>query len=198
MFDKRGEFIIHVDWYILTKDLKLPANRRNNFQHCWPNNVWSCCVCATTPNNMQQGVQTDATCNIQQCWELLAKNVASVCTLLKDWDTFVEMRCHSLILNCLPVLNSFMTKLYFFFLEINLIKFPPGVLILRFCRLLFISFMSNLELVYPCAGFIPSLRPDCGYYGIQKEECLRRLCCWDDTIQNVPWCFKSSKKNKSL
>ena len=29
---------------------------------------------------MQQGVQTDATCNIQQCWELLVNNVASVCT----------------------------------------------------------------------------------------------------------------------
>ena len=29
---------------------------------------------------MQQGVQTDATCNIQQCWELLVKNVASVST----------------------------------------------------------------------------------------------------------------------
>ena len=28
---------------------------------------------------MQQGVQMDATCNIQQCWELLANNVASVC-----------------------------------------------------------------------------------------------------------------------
>ena len=26
----------------------------------------------TLRNNMQQGVQTDATCNIQQCWELLA------------------------------------------------------------------------------------------------------------------------------
>ena len=35
---------------------------------------------ATTSNNMQQGVQTDATCNIQQFWELLANNVASVCT----------------------------------------------------------------------------------------------------------------------
>ena len=30
--------------------------------------------------NMQQGAQTDATCNIQQCWELVANNVASVCT----------------------------------------------------------------------------------------------------------------------
>ena len=29
---------------------------------------------------MQQGVQTDPTCNIQQCWELLANNVAPVCT----------------------------------------------------------------------------------------------------------------------
>ena len=29
---------------------------------------------------VQQEVQTDTTCNIQQCWELLANNVASVCT----------------------------------------------------------------------------------------------------------------------
>ena len=29
-------------------------------------------------NNTQQGVHTDVTCNIQQCWELLANNVASV------------------------------------------------------------------------------------------------------------------------
>ena len=35
---------------------------------------------ATTSNNMQQGVQTDATCNIQQCWELLGDIVASVRT----------------------------------------------------------------------------------------------------------------------
>ena len=61
-----------------------------------PNNsniVGSCCVrlfgaksvngfkrWATTSNNMQQGVQIDATCNIQQSWELLANDVASVCT----------------------------------------------------------------------------------------------------------------------
>ena len=31
----------------------------------------------TTRNNMQQGIQ-HATCNIQQCWELLADKVASV------------------------------------------------------------------------------------------------------------------------
>ena len=39
----------------------------------------------TLRNNTQQHpdiqhVQTDTTCNIQQCWELLANNVASVCT----------------------------------------------------------------------------------------------------------------------
>ena len=35
-------------------------------------------VCATTLNKtqMQQDVQTDATCNIQQGWEFLANNVA--------------------------------------------------------------------------------------------------------------------------
>ena len=33
---------------------------------------------------MQQGVQTDATCNIQQSWELLVNNVASVCTQPKS------------------------------------------------------------------------------------------------------------------
>ena len=40
-------------------------------------------LCATTRNNMQQDVQTDATCIIQQCRELLANNVASFCTALK-------------------------------------------------------------------------------------------------------------------
>ena len=61
--------------------MKLSTNGSNNSQHCWANNVASCGVlfhvaksltagfklCATTHNNMQQGVQTDATCNIQQC-----------------------------------------------------------------------------------------------------------------------------------
>ena len=76
--------------------LKLRANRRNNSQHCWPTmlgvvasvftqlKVWPVSNFAqqlpTTRNNMQQGVQTDATCNIQQCWKLLANAVASVCT----------------------------------------------------------------------------------------------------------------------
>ena len=35
---------------------------------------------------MQKGVQTDATCNIQHCWELLPNNVASVCAGLDNSD----------------------------------------------------------------------------------------------------------------
>ena len=51
---------------------------------CCANNAGNCCIrlreaksltgfklCATKSNNMQQGVQTDATCNIQQCCVLL-------------------------------------------------------------------------------------------------------------------------------
>ena len=33
---------------------------------------------------MQQGVQTDAICNIQQCLELLANNIASIYTGLNN------------------------------------------------------------------------------------------------------------------
>ena len=65
-----------------------PALFRNAAAITEQKNVGSCLLksltgfklCATTRNNMQQGVQTDATCNIQQCWELLVNNVASVCT----------------------------------------------------------------------------------------------------------------------
>ena len=50
------------------KTLKLRANERNNSQHCWPNNVERFHTFAqqvsTTRNNMQQGVQTDATYNM--------------------------------------------------------------------------------------------------------------------------------------
>ena len=43
----------------------------------------------TTRNNMQQGVQTNATCNIQQSRELLANNVASVWTGLFGYDQLI-------------------------------------------------------------------------------------------------------------
>ena len=59
--------------------IKLRANGHNNSQHCWPNNVGSCCIgfhvakiltdfklCTTTSNRVCMQL-TDATCNIQQC-----------------------------------------------------------------------------------------------------------------------------------
>ena len=68
------------------KTLKLRANERNNSQHCWPNNVGSCCVRwhkskslngftllhnksqqhAATCNRVCKRIQP-TTCNIQQC-----------------------------------------------------------------------------------------------------------------------------------
>ena len=82
-------------------------------QHCWPttpNTFGNCCVClhaksltgfkpsATTSKNMQQSVEKDAAfLNIQQCWELLANDIASICTGLKPIAFFVVRRrrhCH--------------------------------------------------------------------------------------------------------
>ena len=59
--------------------LRRSRNKRN-IGSCWLKTLTGFKLCATTSNNMKQGVQTDATCNIQQCWELLANNVASVST----------------------------------------------------------------------------------------------------------------------
>jgi len=36
----------------------------------------------------------------------------------------------------------------------------------------------------------PSTRIDCGYHGIQRDECLKRKCCWkESSISGAPWCF---------
>ena len=45
----------------------------------------------------------------------------------------------------------------------------------------------------------PSERVECGYYGITKEECLNRACCWDNTVTTpgVKWCFKQPSKLSS-
>ena len=47
-----------------------------------------------------EGVQTDATRNIQQCWELLANNVVSVCT---------ELNIHTGLYSSLTCLNKFLS-----------------------------------------------------------------------------------------
>ena len=71
----RQSFIIK---YFNNKKIKLLSYERDNFQHCCTNIVACWCVrvvvvfkriqqLPTTPKNMQQGLQTDAACNIQQC-----------------------------------------------------------------------------------------------------------------------------------
>ena len=47
---------------------------QKNVGSCWFKSLTGFKLCATTPNNKQQSVQTDATCNIQRRWELLANN----------------------------------------------------------------------------------------------------------------------------
>ena len=72
------------------------TNGPKNSQHCWLNNVG-----ATTINNTQQ---TDATCNIEQCWEFFANDVASVWTGLKDaWPGY------SMIANSLNTLKPLLS-----------------------------------------------------------------------------------------
>ena len=60
---------------------------QKNVGSCWLKSLTSFKLCATTPNNIQQGLQTDATCNIQQCWELLTNDVAIVCTEIRRLGT---------------------------------------------------------------------------------------------------------------
>ena len=66
------------------------ASAKWNAGSCWVKSLAGFKLCAITRNNMQQCVQTDATCNIQQCWKLLANNVASVCTGLKTPIMYFE------------------------------------------------------------------------------------------------------------
>jgi len=36
----------------------------------------------------------------------------------------------------------------------------------------------------------PNERNDCGYYGINQNQCESKGCCWSPTdVQNAPWCF---------
>ena len=63
--------------------LRRLRNKRN-VGGFWLKSLTGFKLCAAIDNNVQQGVQTDATRNIQQCWELLVNNLASVCTQPKS------------------------------------------------------------------------------------------------------------------
>ena len=43
------------------------SRNKRNVGSCWLKSLTSFKLCTTTCNNIQQGVQTDATCNNQQC-----------------------------------------------------------------------------------------------------------------------------------
>jgi len=46
-----------------------------------------------------------------------------------------------------------------------------------------------------CHDIAPKKRKDCGYFGIGREECEeKRKCCFDHTVQGVPWCFFGHKR----
>ena len=58
--------------------------------------------------------------------------------------------------------------------------------------------ISFFFLHYPddkCYGIVPEERKDCGYNGIQREQCENELrCCFDHTVPGVPWCFKGNEE----
>ena len=39
-------------------------------------------------------------------------------------------------------------------------------------------------------GVDPDYRVDCGWVGISRGTCDDRDCCWDETYDDAPWCFK--------
>ena len=79
------------------------SRNRGNAGSCWLKTFTVFKLCARTPGptirkNTQQGVQTDATCNIQQCWEFVAHNVVTklqlfhrTCAMVSLWILATEV-----------------------------------------------------------------------------------------------------------
>ena len=92
LIKRRKLGIKHFDPLSYVPDATIP-----NIANVWPVSNFAQQVPATR-NNMQQGVQMDAPCNIQRCWELLANNIPSICKRLycnwsnRSWST-VEPQC---------------------------------------------------------------------------------------------------------
>ena len=87
--------------------LRRPRNKRN-VGSCWFKSLTGFKLGAKTPNNTQQVVQTDATCNIQQCWELLVNIVASFFTGLNISPNFTCLKCfHGFLCVCYQVVSVF-------------------------------------------------------------------------------------------
>jgi len=44
----------------------------------------------------------------------------------------------------------------------------------------------------------PSLRKDCGYYGIKESECVNIGCCWGpSSVAGAPWCYYTANGGKT-
>jgi hypothetical protein len=44
-----------------------------------------------------------------------------------------------------------------------------------------------------------AVREECGWPGISEEDCLARVgCCFDNSIRNVKWCFKSTEYKEAV
>ncbi len=61
------------------------------------------------------------------------------------------------------------------------------------------TYQINITIIFifldnKCYGIAPEEREECGYYGIQRDECENdNGCCFDHTVPNVAWCFKGKE-----
>jgi hypothetical protein len=40
---------------------------------------------------------------------------------------------------------------------------------------------------------------ECGWYGIRKEQCLAKSCCWQpDSDPAAPWCFQRARMHATI
>ena len=58
---------------------------------------------------------------------------------------------------------------------------------------------ETAKVSYQECDISPAERLDCGYYGIQIEECQSRGCCWKTSEDPaVNWCYHSNSKLKVI
>ena len=59
---------------------------------------------------------------------------------------------------------------------------------------LFVVALTSVCRSFECNEVVDSDKVDCGYVGIEEDECLSQGCCWSPEGQNsqTPWCYKRS------
>ncbi|XP_075834913.1 trefoil factor 3 [Microtus pennsylvanicus] len=78
-----------------------------------------------------------------------------------------------------------------------ILKLPAAMETRALCLMLLVLLAGSSGVAAEYIGLSPSqcqvpakVRVDCGYPSVSKEECNNRGCCFDNSIRNVPWCFK--------